>query len=61
MREAYEISISQYFDRVEGCEPLTNGPFEHFYVMLSLYQTRSSYLVTFKFRLFLNFNPYILY
>jgi len=49
MEEASQIMVSGHFAEAERREPLTNGPFQHFSVTLSLCQTQSSYLVAFYF------------
>jgi len=47
MEEASQITVSDHFGEAKCHEPLTNGPFQHFSVTLSLRQTQSRYIVTF--------------
>jgi len=49
MEEASQMMVSNYFAEAQLCQPLTNDPFQHFSITLSLCQTQSSSLVTFYF------------
>ncbi|KAK6645857.1 hypothetical protein PHAVU_L001762 [Phaseolus vulgaris] len=44
MGEICEIGVNRYLKEVQGREPLTKGPFEHFDIMLSSFYIKGNYL-----------------
>ena len=48
MGEICESGVKRYLKEVQGREPLTKGPFEHFYMELSSFQIKINYLVSLR-------------
>jgi len=60
MGEICEIGVNRYLKEVQGSEPLTKGPFEHFDITLSSFHIKRNYLVTLRILFLLNALVYIL-
>ena len=48
MGEICEISVNSYLKEVQRREPLTKGPFKHFYMELSSFQIKRNYVVSLR-------------
>jgi len=58
MGEICEIGVNHYLKEVQGREPLTKGPFEHFDIMLSSFHIKGNYLVSLRILSFKCFGLY---